>query len=210
VTFGSYINQHSNESNGCVPAGFNPDTGDNLYTGVKTPGACTNDILESVSNDGGATFTGTATDPRALTTVNQEPGQATTDQFWQWVAFNKNGKLAVSYFDRQYSTDEATGYSDVSLSGTGDLVRFGIQRVTSSPMPFPTQFSGLFYGDYSGLTAVDNAYPFWMDTRNPELFVCPGVATGAPPTVCTGTDASSGIQANDQDVYTAALPIPSK
>ena len=39
VTFGSYINQHSNESTGCVPAGINPATGDNLYSGVKTP-AC--------------------------------------------------------------------------------------------------------------------------------------------------------------------------
>ena len=26
ITFGSYINRHSNESNGCVPQGFNPDT----------------------------------------------------------------------------------------------------------------------------------------------------------------------------------------
>jgi hypothetical protein len=42
VTLGSYINQHSNESNGCVPAGFAAD-GLNLYTGVKT-GGCNNDM----------------------------------------------------------------------------------------------------------------------------------------------------------------------
>ena len=35
VTVGSYINKYSNESNGCVPAGFNADTGINRYTGVK-------------------------------------------------------------------------------------------------------------------------------------------------------------------------------
>src|SRR5205814_2160384 len=40
VTFGSYINRHSNESNGCIPTSFSPVTGQNLYTGVKTPGAC--------------------------------------------------------------------------------------------------------------------------------------------------------------------------
>ena len=58
VAFGSYINKHSNESNGCAPTGFSPVTGQNLFTGVKTPGACNNDILVSVSNDGGQTFTG--------------------------------------------------------------------------------------------------------------------------------------------------------
>jgi len=69
VSFGSYISVHSNEGNGCTPTGFDPNTGNPLYTGVKTAGACNNDILLSVSNDGGATFTGTTTDPRALTSV---------------------------------------------------------------------------------------------------------------------------------------------
>ncbi|HEX3540343.1 MAG TPA: sialidase family protein [Acidimicrobiales bacterium] len=207
VSFGSYINPHSNEANGCVPTGFNPATGDNLYSGVKTPGACNNDILLSVSNDGGATFTGSATDPRALTTVNQDPAQATTDQWWQWLAFTKNGKLAVSYYDRQYGADETTGFSDVSLSGSGDLASFVTQRVTSSSMPPPTEFSGLFFGDYSGLAAYTNANPIWMDTRNPELFLCPGTT----PAVCTAN--GSGAPAsplNDQDIYTANLPVPSK
>jgi len=206
VTFGSYINVHSNETNGCVPTGFSPATGQNLYTGVKTPGACNNDILESVSNDGGATFTGTATDPRTLTSVNQEPGQATTDQWWQWITFTKNGKLATSYYDRQYDTDETTGFSDVSLSGTGDLTRFVVQRVTSSPMPPPTEFSGTFLGDYTGLSGIDNAYPLWMDTRDPDLFLCPNTS---PPAICTASADNASI-ANDQDIFTASLPVPSK
>ena len=40
-------------------------------------GACNNDILISVSNDGGATFTGTRADPRTEATVNPDPDQAT-------------------------------------------------------------------------------------------------------------------------------------
>jgi hypothetical protein len=209
VTFGSYINQHSNEANGCVPAGFNPATGQNRFVGVKVPGACNNDILVSVSNDGGLTFTGTATDPRVETVATTDPGQATTDQWWQWIAFTKNGKLATSYYDRQYGTDETTGFSDFSLSGSGDLTRFNVLRVTSSSMPPPTQFAGTFFGDYTGLDAVTNANPFWMDTRNPELFACP--VAGAPST-CTANVTQGGepLVANDQDVYTANLPVPSK
>jgi hypothetical protein len=213
VSFGSYINVHSNEGNGCVPTGTNPSTGNNLYSGVKTPGACNNDILVSVSNDGGTTFTGTATDPRNLTTVNQEPGQASTDQFWQWLAFNKNGKLAVSYYDRQYGTDEVTGYSDISLSGSSNLLSFGVLRVTNASMPFPTEFGGLFFGDYSGLTAYNNALPFWMDTRNPEVFLCPGSGTtGTAPQVCNAYSSGTNpaILLNDQDVFVANVAIPGK
>lgn len=216
VTFGSYINIHSKESNGCAPSGTDPVFGNNLYTGVKTPGACNNDILVSVSNDGGTTFTGTATDPRDLTSATTDSGQATTDQFWQWIAFTKNGKLATSYYDRQYGTDEATGFSDVSLSGSGDTANYVVQRVTSSSMPFPTQFpeggsaGGVFWGDYAGLSAVDNAYPLWSDTRNTDLFACVNSAGNLtlPPSVCSGQ--TFGTTLNDQDAYTAALPVPSK
>jgi len=226
VAFGSYINQHSKESNGCMPTGTSPATGQNLFTGVKMPGACNNDILLSVSKDGGNTFTGTAgiaADPRVLTTSTTDSGQATTDQFWQWIAFNKNGKLAISYYDRQYGDDEATGYSDVSLSGTGDAngTKFAVLRVTSASMPFPTQFpegggsaGGTFWGDYAGLTAVDNAYPIWSDTRSPELFACASTSgqITPPPSICSAQSplGTTPTTLNDQDTYTAALPIPSK
>lgn len=220
VTFGSYINRNSNEANGCVPASFSPLTGQNTYTGVKTPGACNNDILISVSEDAGASFTGTTTDPRQLPSITNASKQRTTDQWWQWAAYTNDGKLAVSYYDRQYGTDETTGFSDVSLSGTNNVgcatdvasanqTCFGTVRATSSSMPAPTQFSGLFYGDYSGVTAFkDSALPLWMDTRNPELFLCPGTGTpGNPPQLCTGS-ASNAARANDQDIFTAILRIP--
>jgi len=205
VTVGSYLNSHSNERNGCVPTGTAPKTGGNLYTGVKTAGACNNDILVSTSNDKGASFTGTKTDPRKLTSVDQQRGQASTDQFWQWAAFTPNGLLAVSSFDRQYGSDEQTGFSDISLSGSTDAKRFASDRVTSTSMPPPTQFAGVFYGDYTGLTAPGDAYPFWMDTRNPELFACPG--NRSVPQVCTAAAANASV-ANDQDVFTSAKRIP--
>jgi hypothetical protein len=210
ITFGSYINQHSNEANGCVPTGFNPADGLNLYTGVKTPGACNNDILISVSTDKGSTFTGTAADPRVMPVVTTDPGQATTDQWWQWIDFTKTGKLATSYYDRQYGTDETTGFSDVSLSGSNNTTDFGIVRVTSSSMPPPTQFGGVFFGDYTGLAAPNNANPIWMDTRTPELFLCPGTgAVGSPPQLCTASAPNAAV-ANDQEIRTANIPVPGK
>ncbi|HEX3540706.1 MAG TPA: sialidase family protein [Acidimicrobiales bacterium] len=213
VTFGSYINADSNEANGCVPAGFAAD-GNNLYSGVKTPGACNNKILISTSNNGGASFTGTATDPRSEPMVTQAPAQRGTDQWWQWAAITTNGQLAVSYYDRQYGSDETSGYMDVSISGSRDMVTFGQSRVTSSSMPPPTEFpgpkGGQFFGDYTGLATVNGiAYPIWSDTRSPDIFVCPGTATGPgnPPQLCTATE-DNGLQANDEDIYTALVGIP--
>jgi hypothetical protein len=209
VTFGSYINADSNPSNGCVPTGFAAD-GNNVYTGVKTAGACNNKILLSLSTNGGASFNGTITDPTTLTIVSQAPPQKLTDQFWQWAAFRPSGALAVSYFDRHYGDDETNGFSDVSLSSSFNGGSFTTARVTSSSMPPPTQFPNSFgnsvlYGDHSGLSAVGHAHPIWMDTRNPDLALCPGTGVpGVPPMVCTFTE-PSGVQANDQDIFTTSV-----
>jgi hypothetical protein len=213
VTFGSYINKNSNESNGCTPDGIGGD-GLNHFIGVKTAGACNNDILVSVSTDGGATFTGTTTDPRGLTSVTQTGRQVVTDQFWQWEAFTDTGRLAVAYFDRQYGTDERTGFSDISLSNSSHLNAFASTRVTTSSMPPPTEFTnsvgnGLFIGDYIGLgISADVAFPIWPDTRVTDLFLCDGTGEqGVPPELCTGNE-PNGLQANDQDIYTAGVHVP--
>jgi hypothetical protein len=209
VTFGSYINSHSKESNGCVPAGF-AASGNNAFTGVKTAGACNNDILVSVSTNGGSSFTGTTTDPRSLTSVTQGSAQATTDQFWQWADFTSSGALAVSYYDRQYGDDEMTGSSDITVSGSLNMSSFANSRATSSSMPVPTQFpdgsgKGVFYGDYAGLTApTGTALPLWSDTRNPDVFLCSG---GGAPSLCEANEAT-GILANDQEIYTSSRTVP--
>ena len=148
---GSYINRDFNETNGCIPTGF-AATGRTRTPVSRHPGACNNKILVSVSNDGGATFTGTTTDPRTQALVTQGENQKGTDQYWQWTAFTRNGTFAVDYYDRQYGKDELNGSSDFSLSTSETLIRFGQQRVTNSSMPAPTQFEGpkggQFYGDY--------------------------------------------------------------
>jgi len=206
VTYGSYINRNSRESDGCRPAGFDAHTGQPLYTGVKT-GSCNNDIVLSVSTDSGRTFTGTTTDPRRLPVVSDAPGQTRSDQFFQGAAFADDGTLAVSYYDRQYDADEYTGFSDITVSSSTDLSTFRHLRATSSSMPPPTQFSGLFYGDYAGLAvATGTAYPIWSDTRPADLFKCPA-SPGAPPNVCKGGAPNASV-ANDQDVYESGIPIP--
>jgi len=117
VSFGSYINSNSKESNGCVPQGFS-GFGLPLYDGVKTPGACNNKIVVSVSNDRGASFTGTSGNVRTLTVANQANNQRVTDQWFHWLAFTARGKLAITYYDRAYGDDETTGFSDISISGS--------------------------------------------------------------------------------------------
>jgi len=204
VTYGSYINRHSNETTGCTPAGL-ATSGNPLYTGVKT-GTCNNDIVLAVSTNGGSSFANT--EPRQLPVVTTAPGQARTDQFWQGAVYTPSGTLSVSYYDRQYGADENTGFSDITVSQSTRLNTFGHDRATSSSMPPPTQFAGTFYGDYAGIAATNHtAYPVWSDTRPVDLFLCPGTGTtSTPPAVCQGGAINASV-ANDQDIYTVAVPI---
>jgi hypothetical protein len=211
VTVASYINADSNESNGCTPDGLSHTTGGNLYIGTKTPGACNNKIMLSVSNNAGASFTGTSTDAQQLPVVNTGNGQATTDQWFQWAAFTPRGTLVTSYYDRAYGDDETSGNMDVSVSTSTDLSRFKVTRATSASMPLPTQFpdangNSQFIGDYTGVSALSGANPIWSDTRNPDAFNCPGTpAPGVPPALCTANE-PNGLLANDQQIYTRMTP----
>jgi hypothetical protein len=204
VTHGSYINRHSNEATGCTPAGV-AASGNNLYTGVKN-GTCNNDIVLSVSTDAGASFANT--EPRRAPVVSTASGQARSDQFWQGAAYTPNGALVVSYYDRQYGSDENTGFSDITVSQSRNASTFRHDRATSSSMPPPTQFDGTFYGDYAGVAVTNRtAYPVWSDTRPVDLFLCPGTGTtSTPPRICQAGATNASI-ANDQDIYTVAVPI---
>ena len=203
VTFGSYINRNSNETSGCTPNGVNPATGIDLYTGVKAPGGCANQILISSSSNAGATFTGGTLDPRKLPVVSVQ--RTLADAFFQWAAYTQSGTLAVSYYDRSYGTDNFTGFLDVSAAWSSGNGNFHATRATSSSMPPPTQFSGLFFGDYAGMAAGYAVHPIWMDTRNAELFLCPGTGLPlVPPQVCTATAPNAAV-ANDQEIFTVAI-----
>jgi hypothetical protein len=209
VTTGSYISRDSNETSGCTPAGLTPITSGlgSLYTGVKT-GGCNNSIVLTASTNGGTSFTGTATNVRQLPVIGSGTAQARTDQFWQGTVFSPKGTLVTGFYDRQYGSDASTGFSDVTLVTSTDLTHFTGTRVTSSSMPPPSQFNGQFFGDYIMVDATaTTAYPVWSDTRANALFLCPGTATtGNPPELCRASASNASI-ANDEDIYTAAVPI---
>ncbi|MFC4909296.1 sialidase family protein [Actinomadura gamaensis] len=209
VTTGSYVNRNSNEAGGCAPAGLTSfDSGlGSLYDGVKN-GGCANDIVLSVSSDGGASFTGTATDVRKLPVIGGSVRPARADRFWQGTVFTPRGTLVIAYYDRGYGSDETTGFSDVTLATSRDLARFTGGRATSSSMPPPSQFNGRFYGDYIMVDAsAATAHPVWSDTRSPALFLCPGTGTpGRPPELCTAP-AANASPANDEDVHTSAVAV---
>jgi len=114
----------------------------------------------------------------------------------------------VSYYDRQYGSDNNTGFSDITLSSSRNLTGFAHERATSGSMPPPTQFSGTFYGDYIAIAATNRtAYPIWSDSRPVDLFLCPGTGTTTtPPAVCQAGAANASV-ANDEDIYTTGIPL---
>lgn len=215
ATFGSYINPHSNPSNPaghgrCTPDGLDTTTFLNLYKGVGTVNGCNNDILLSVSTDGGNTWSAAQSGVENAAAVNDESTTQLADQWWQWAATNSAGRLAVSYYDRKYNSDQQNGSNDVTLAAS-TATGFAHVRVTSRSTPPPTEFPGpngysVFMGDYSGLAVSGTtAYPFWSDARNPELFQCP--STSDPLGVCRVTNAN--VPGFDEDVFsTSGLSLP--
>jgi hypothetical protein len=198
VTFGSYINRHSNPTRGnCTPTGFSADTGLNLYDGVGEANGCNNDIVVSVSTDGGASFTGTSTPVEQLPSISDERATL-ADQWWQWAALTPRGGVAVAYYDRKYGDAQQTGFMDITMRrGNGSHV-----RVTDRSLPPLNEFpeagasTGIFLGDYIGLAvgADGQAHPAWADTRNPIFTQDPADARQLVP-------AGQG-----SDIYTRRLP----
>ncbi len=215
VTYGSYLNPHSNPQNAsgagrCTPQGFNPQTGLNLYQGVGDINGCNNDILLSTTTNGGTSWSEAGVNPANATVVSNESGQL-ADQWWQWAAVNSSGTLAVSYYDRQYNGDQNSGQNDITLAAS-HAATFAHVRVTSVSNPPATEFNGgpntysQFLGDYSGLAVSGTtAYPMWSDTRNAEFFQC--YSTADPLGLCRVTNGS--VPGFDEDVFTThGLSLP--
>lgn len=214
VTYGSYINRYSDERAGCHPQGFDPPSATRstygpLYQGVKD-GGCHNQIILATSNDGGATFDGSTANVRNMPTVSTTKNQHAADEFFQGMTFTPSGEPVVAYYDREYGTDEQTGYSDITLTLFSSQQTKNI-RVTSSSMPPPTQMSPPYYGDIIRVDATNTAaLPVWVDTRRDALFLCAGTGQpGHPPTLCAGPPPGQQTlkTANDQDIATDVIPI---
>jgi len=169
VTFGSFLNRHSNPARGnCAPAGISAKTGLNLFTGVGRVGGCNNDIVVSTSANG-IHYTGATRPVESLPTLS---GNDLADQWWPWAAPVPGGGYAVTFYDRRYGADTATGDLDVTLRRSdGHLVRVTDRSLPpSNEFPDTSGFS-LFIGDYLGLAVGSDgvAHPLWIDTRNPIL-----------------------------------------
>jgi hypothetical protein len=54
------------------------------FGSVGEANGCNNDIVVSVSTDGGASFTGTSTPVAELPSVSDERAGHLADQWWQW------------------------------------------------------------------------------------------------------------------------------
>ncbi|MFF1870298.1 sialidase family protein [Kitasatospora herbaricolor] len=137
------------------------------------------DIVLATSTDGGATWSSRI--------AYNDPTQ--TAQFQPAVAINqRNGAIAVSYYDRSVNNDAVTGRYDYSISlgrsATGQLNHQRVSTVSSlSPDFNPTQAG--FLGDYSSVAWSGNtALPLWADGRNLD-------PSGQP----------------DEDVFVARIPF---
>src|SRR5262249_25020491 len=108
--------------------------------------------------------------------------------------------------------------SDFSVSTTQSptSLDFSTRRVTGASMPSPTEFpdalgNSLFWGDYAGLaTSGDSALPLWSDTRDTDVFNCPGTPSpGNPPALC-GAKEPNGLVANDEDIFVDVVDLPNR
>jgi hypothetical protein len=98
------------------------------------------EIVEAVSQDGGATWTSRVLD---------DPSQSA--QFEPAVAINqKTGALAISFYDHGYEADAANGWYDYSVS-TAPSADGELRRQRVNPLPIPTQLPGSLLDQYLGL-----------------------------------------------------------
>ena len=154
VTFGSYINRHSNETNGCVPQGFNPDTFQPLYDGVKTPGACNNDIVISRSTNGGTDVHRRARPTCARCRPTRAADAAAPTSSGSGPRSTRAAAWPCPTTTAPTATTRRPGSRTSACPGSRNGSDFATTRVTSASMPPPTAVRrATFFGDYSGLSA---------------------------------------------------------
>ena len=58
------------------------------------------------------------------------------------------------------------------------------------------------------LERAGSAFPIWSDTRNTDLFLCPGTGKpSTPPALCGATE-TNGLKANDEETFTSTVDVP--
>jgi hypothetical protein len=102
--------------------------------------------------------------------------ESVDDQFFPWLSVSPSRKVAVAYFDRQYSPPKLI---DTSLSVQQRAQQWSTVRVSEVSWNPDLAFRlGVFIGDYNGLdTTATTAIPFWTDAR----FAEPNVEGNNPP-----------------------------
>ena len=183
VTFGSYINKDSNETNGCAPAGFNPARGSRPLHRRQAPGRATTTSW-SASRTTAVRLHRRRRPTRGRADVEPGPGPG-DDRPVLAVGGVQQETASSRSTTTTASTASTTGSTGVPSDedrllrhhavGSRDLTEWGTTRVTSSSMPPPTQFGGAVLRRLHRDGRVGNkAVPIWADTRDPELFLCPG------------------------------------
>ena len=137
-------------SNGCVPQGYNPDTFQPLYTGVKTAGR-----VQQRHPDQPLDQRRRSRSPAASTDVRELPAGARRRRARRPVlAVGGVRPAGAGSPSRTTTAPTATTRRPASRTsacpGRRNGSDFGTKRVTTSSMPPATQFEGAFFGDYSG------------------------------------------------------------
>jgi hypothetical protein len=103
------------------------------------------DVLLSKSSDGGFSWS-------TLVRVNQDPSADNKDQWFPWVAVNRQGRVGVVFFDRRRDAGNKIARTFLALShdGGAHFRDFEVSRFGSN---FDNAFfgGGNFIGDYNGM-----------------------------------------------------------
>jgi len=134
------------------------------FVGTRQSGyACPNglmtdvDVLLSKSSDGGFTWS-------TLVRVNQDPLADNKDQWFPWVAVNRQGRVGVVFYDRRRDAGNKIARTFLALShdGGAHFRDFEVSRFGSN---FDNAFfgGGNFIGDYNGMAVKPSGefVPVW-------------------------------------------------
>ena len=132
-------------------------------TSYACPSGLTTDVnvLLSKSTNGGVTWSN-------LVRVNQDRPGNNKDQWFPWVAVNRDGKVGVVFFDRRRDAGNKIARTFLALSRDGGA-HFRDFEVSDFGSNFDNAFFGVgsFIGDYNGMAVKPSGefVPVWTGVR---------------------------------------------